>query len=261
MVLRLLLVAVLQLSVFAQHPPADRSISWWVQPPHDADDPAVGALLTWVKAHKNIVTTLIMECGVETCTHNDTAGAPRTSCVNPGYDGGFGGKIAGTLKPACAKLIPELTAVGVRSELWLGEDDSRESALALFAHPKETAADLLALAKQYPGIAGYNIDMETDGSVPADAVLFAEFLKQVTPALNGAERPLRVSADVSCVAEGDHAWCPVIANCTLLAASGVNRVMNMGTYTTLNSFLLGADQFCIGALCCFFADQRWCFLE
>jgi hypothetical protein len=236
---RALLFTMLQLSAgaSAMHVTVDsqqRSISWWVQPPHEANDPAVDALLGWVKSHKHIVTTLIMECGVETCTHNTTAGAPRTSCVNPGYNGGFGGRIAGTLKPACAKLIPELTTMGVRSELWLGEDDSRESALALFAHPKETAADLLALANKYPGLSGFNIDMETDGSVPADATLFAEFLKQLTPTLNGAQHPLRVSADVSCVAEGHHSWCPVIGNCTLLATSGVNRVMNMGTYNAGN---------------------------
>ena len=57
--------------------------------------------------------------------------------------------------------------LGVKIELWLGEDDSRQSALHLFADPAKVAKDLLAVAAANEGLTGFNIDLETAHSTPA----------------------------------------------------------------------------------------------
>ena len=40
-----------------------RSIGYWWGCPETADDPKVDGMIAWVKQHKNIVSTLIMNCG------------------------------------------------------------------------------------------------------------------------------------------------------------------------------------------------------
>ena len=216
----------------ALHDAPPRQVGWWWSSPRGDDpavvDPAVDYLISFATKHRNIVTTMIMHCGVNTCVTNYSL--PRGSpCENPGWDGGHGGKINGTLSAACAKAIPQLTKLGVRSELWLGEDDSRESALALFAHPSETAQALIAVANANPGISGFNIDLETSGNQPDDSPKYASFLGTVTKALNGAPGgPLRFSTDVSCTIAGE--WSGIASDCVLLANSGINRIMNMRTY-------------------------------
>ena len=104
-----------------------------------------------------VVTTVIARCGVYTCIRNESTTRPNTTCLN---NGGIGGKITGNVSAVCRKVIPALRAMGIRVELWLGEDDSYQSAQRLFAHPDETATDLLALARRYPDISGFNIDLE-----------------------------------------------------------------------------------------------------
>ena len=86
-----------------------RRIGWWWDAPATADDPEVDALIKWVTAHTDITTSILMRCGPSTLS----------------------GKIAGALSPACARAIPELAKLGVESELWLGETDSRSAALQL----------------------------------------------------------------------------------------------------------------------------------
>ena len=44
----------------------------------------------------------------------------------------------------------------MKIELWLGEDDSRQSALHLFANPAKVAKDLLAVATANEGLTGFN---------------------------------------------------------------------------------------------------------
>ena len=114
-------------------------------------------------------------------------------------------------------------------ELWLGEDDSRQSALHMFQNPDKIASDLISIAQKYPGITGFNLDTETAHSTAQDAQLSVPFLKRVTEKLAAAPGgPLRFSTDVSC--SKGVGWCPMINDCKLLANSGVGKIMNMGTY-------------------------------
>ena len=69
-------------------------------------------------------------------------------------------------------------------ELWLGEDDSIASARYMFDHPTETADALLAVAKQYPVIKGFNIDLECSGANATDVEPYRNFLSVVTNALH-----------------------------------------------------------------------------
>ena len=201
-----------------------RSIGYWWECPETADDPKVDGMIAWVKQHKNIVSTLIMNCGecplpyprllvprrrrppsprpaprvsgVATCDTNHSA--PRGgnfSCLN---NGGIGGTITGAVKASGKRALKELVPLGVKIELWLGEDDSRQSALHLFADPAKVAKDLLAVAAANEGLTGFNIDLETAHSTPADAQLSVPFLREVTATLNAHQPPLRFSTDVAC---------------------------------------------------------------
>jgi len=62
---------------------ANRAISWWWTAPETADDPAVDGLLTFCKTHADIVTTVIMRCGVVTCcrTGNYTLPMPHPQSI------------------------------------------------------------------------------------------------------------------------------------------------------------------------------------
>ena len=173
-------------------PPEQRKIGWWFGCPQTADDPAVDGVIRWAKANPSILHTLIMHCGIYTCQTNYSA--PRGSpCLN---NNGVGGEITGTLQASGRKLLPELTKLGIKVELWLGEDDSRESALHMFKNPAKFASDLIAVAKTYPGLTGFNLDLESR-STAADAKLSVPFLKAVTATLNAAPGgPLRFSTDV-----------------------------------------------------------------
>ena len=183
-----------------------------------------------------------MECGVLTCCRTGTGqcGNEKNSSL-PGYrdtctnNGGVGGVISGELSAACAQAIPRLTALGVRCELWLGEDDSISSARHLFSHADETAAALLALVHAHPGIVGFNLDLEASEHVNASEIAsFADFLTTVSGALGRAPRPggedLRLSADVACDAAEGAAVGRLGAACATLGKSGVHRLMNMRTY-------------------------------
>eukprot|EP00039_Didymoeca_costata_P014603 m.237650 g.237650 ORF g.237650 m.237650 type:complete len:435 (+) comp16057_c0_seq35:117-1421(+) len=202
-----------------------RAVAWWWDAPENATDPAVDGMLNFVKENKVIVTTLIMRCGIYTCNRSP---ANRYNCTN---NGGRGGKLVGTLMPACQRVLPILKQLGVRAELWLGEDDSIVSAHTLFANSEEFANDLIAVTAQYPSIVGFNLDLESQGTAE-DNLQYAEFLGTVTEALSKAKGgPIRFSADVSCAKSGS-GWSPLISNCSILGNSGVDRIMNMGTYNS-----------------------------
>ena len=210
--------------------PPRRAVSWWWSAPRPSaspfgNDTATSAMLAFVKANRAIVTTLIMECGVVTCVKNYTA--PRGSpCLN---NHGNGGQITGDLFPACKAALPALAALGVRAELWLGEDDSILSARTLFGHAAETAAALVAVARANPGINGFNLDLEAETSTDADVGALVGFLGAATKELNAAPGgPYRFSADVACF-DSPGMWDGLTGNCTRLARSGANRLMNMRT--------------------------------
>merc|ERR1719498_175774 len=92
--------------------------------------------LDFVTEHKNIVTTVIMRCGIVTCIKNESTVRPNVRCLN---NNGIGGTVVGNLSKACATVIPELTRLGIRSELWLGEDDALSSSRYMWAHAEQTA--------------------------------------------------------------------------------------------------------------------------
>eukprot|EP01051_Picozoa_sp_SAG22_P015227 SAG22_NODE_1962_length_3242_cov_2.053452_1_plen_265_part_00 len=138
-----------------------RAVSWWAAPTTAAD---AAALVVFAKEHRSVVTTVILECGVLTCCRTGTGqcGNEKNTSL-PGYrytctnNGGVGGVVTGNLSDACAQTIPQLTKLGVRSEIWLGEDDSLSSARFMFSHAKETAESLVSLARAHPGLVGFNI--------------------------------------------------------------------------------------------------------
>jgi hypothetical protein len=100
-------------------------------------------------------------------------------------------EVTGDLQASGKKLLPELTKLGgacntlaphgaptsrsdslicvtrlgyhctVKVELWLGEDDSRQSALHMFKNPAKFAADLIAVAEANLGLSGFNLDLES----------------------------------------------------------------------------------------------------
>ena len=203
-----------------------RQISWWWSSPATEDDPGVKGLLNFVSNNTDIVTTIIARCGIVTCVRNTSTHRPHSTCLN---NNGTGGKITGELTKACMYVLPELKKLGVRVELWLGEDDSYESAQYLFKHPEETAQDLLKVADKYKGwIQGFNLDLEPGvGGNSTDVMHFSSFLGQVTKVLNA--EGLRFSADVGCLSV-DSPENSFATDCTTLSHSGVNRLMNMRTY-------------------------------
>ena len=172
-----------------------RAVSWWWHAPSTSDDPAVDKMLDFVRAHTDIVTTVIMHCGVLTCCRDGCGecGLPKNAsacaaskangrCEN---NGGQGGTVfvPANFSAACARAIPVVKALGVRIELWLGEDDSLSSARFLNGHTNETAAALLELARRQPLVDGFNLDLETGGGNDTDVVQYAAFLRDVNAAL------------------------------------------------------------------------------
>lgn len=217
-----------------------RSIGWWWSPPSSTTPDRqkyVAGFLDFVGNNTKIVSTLMMSCDIRTCCRlgcGECGNAKNSSCANPrgrcSNNGGVGGVISGTLDSTCAQVLPTLEKLGIKVELWLGEDDSLSSAQYLFAHADETAAALIAVAKQHPGISGFNVDPETKGGTVADAKNFVRFLSSVAAQL--APSNLRFSADVACNPpyEGGESR-PVATNCTLLGSAGAGvHLMNMGTY-------------------------------
>ena len=112
----------------------------------------------------------------------------------------------GNLSASCAYALPKLKKLGIRTELWLGEDDSLESALYLFDHANETADALIDLSNRYPGlIDGFNYDPEPGANITQSIIdSFALFLGSVTERLN--EHNLRFSVDVGCTEKSSSSW-------------------------------------------------------
>jgi len=141
------------------------------------------------------------------------------------------GTVAGALLPSCARAIPALAKLGVGAELWLGETDANASALKLFDTAKESVTFLSSLAKAYPGLTGFNFDLEVGGSSwcpkgQSCSASYAAFLKEVKAGLVAAGHTgIRVTVDAQCSTTGKG----VTQDCTALA-EGADRFMNMDTY-------------------------------
>lgn len=183
-------------SVASTSPAAAREISWWWDDDHH---PSADGLIKFCTAHKNIVSRVMLMCEVFTCVAADwsNASAPRGTCIN---NNGVGGTVTGKVSQKCQQAISALTKLGVKTELWLGEDDSISSAAYMFAHANETAASLLSIAAEHPGLSGFNFDLETNAPFSdSDRLAYSRFLSDVTRALRTAPAgPLRVSADLEC---------------------------------------------------------------
>ena len=63
-----------------------------------------------------------------------------------------------------------------RSELWLGEDDALSSSRYMWAHAEQTADDLIAVTQRYPGIKGFNLDLESGHGTDEDLENYVKFL-------------------------------------------------------------------------------------
>ena len=183
-------------------------VGWWWDAPTSADDPRVNGLLSFAQENTDIVSTVLMRCG------------PSTK----------NGTIQGDLVPACIRAIPALAALGVESELWLGETDDISAAAELMEHSDDVVATLKALGTAHPALRGFNFDLEISSAVNCTATqrcddMFAGFLAAVKAGVGGA---FRITADVDCSpATGGYA--PIMSNCSLLA-SAADAVMDMRTY-------------------------------
>ena len=97
-----------------------------------------------------------------------------------------------------------------------------------FAHAPQMAASLLQIAKDNPGISGFNLDLETKAPFDdEDRLAYGKYLSDMTEALHAAPHgPLRFSADLEC---RDPAANTIMSNCSAVAGSGVGRVYTMYT--------------------------------
>jgi hypothetical protein len=97
--------------------------------------------------------------------------------------------VTGQLSGKCKQAIPALTALGIKVELWLGEDDSISSARYQFAHANATSTALLQIAREFPAISGFNLDLETHAPFSTgDRLAYHKYLHDVTEV--GANRIL-----------------------------------------------------------------------
>ena len=241
-------------------PGKKRSISWWWDSDHGG---SASALIKFCTEHKNIVTRVMMLCEVFTCVNADwtNASAPRGTCTN---NNGVGGTITGQLSDKCKQAIPALSAAGIETErkhataflclslrfhgancviliylsfadaVWLGEDDSILSAKYQFQHVKEMAAMLIQIAKDNPGLSGFQLDLETDSPFDdQDRLDYATFLHDMTLTLKNTTNPLRFSADMEC---RNPATNTMLSNCSAVAGSGVARVYSMYTYNSADYY-------------------------
>jgi hypothetical protein len=193
---------------------ASRRVGWWWDAPSTAADPKVDALLGFAKNHTSIVASVMMLCGPTTKT----------------------GAVVGELLPSCARAIPALEKLGVDSELWLGETDSYNNSQLLFADPAKTVEALTKLGKDYPGIKGFNFDMEVGGSECKGAHCatgYAAFLSAVRTGLQATGRKYRITADTACAAGASGGWAPMIGSCAVLA-TGADKILNMETYNAVS---------------------------
>ena len=208
-----------------------RSISWWWDSYHSG---SADGLIQFCKAHKNIVSRVMLSCEVFTCVAADWANksAPRGTCSN---NHGTGGTVTGSLSSKCEQIIPRLSELGIQTELWLGEDDSITSARYMFAHVNETAEAVLAIAKKYPGqLTGINLDLETGATfTDQDRTNYSRFLEAMTIALHAAPGgPLRLTADMEC---RNPAVDKMMDNCSAVANSA-DLLWTMYTYNSADYY-------------------------
>ena len=207
-----------------------RAINWWWV----GDNPNMDTkpFLDFVTKHKNIVTTIIMRCGIATCIRNESTVRPNVKCLN---NNGIGGTIVGNLSTPCKTVIPELTKLGIRTEIWLGEDDALSSSRYLWSHANKTADDLIAITKQYPDIKGFNLDLESGhGNGEEDLQNYIQFLRVINDKMEA--NGLRFTTDVACY-ENVAGWDSYNSQCNKLAAPFKSSTASSNTTKTTNNNL------------------------
>lgn len=155
-----------------------------------------------VAAHKNAITSVIVDCGMYVDIN--------TTLVVPS-------------NPNCKPAVEGLTNLGVKAELAVGLVGNNISAMrnAFQRGSKFFSKQLLAVVDEY-NIQGINFDWEpqgTDAGDLADATAYASFLSDIKNDLSGKAR-LTI-----CVAD----WSPVLSQYGLLAPA-VDRLLDMETY-------------------------------
>ena len=195
-------------------PPAwpPRAVSFWYDATNasTAYSPRDGAaMLAKVAAHKELITSVILFCGIT---------------VAPG------GKVVGTLSDGCTKtLIPGLLSLGVRVEgtVEAGTCDITDYRALFTADPQPLADRLAALGKAH-NLSGWNMDLEPQIGKPGktstapDAALYASWASKVAPTLHASG--MRLTADAA-------GWTPMIKDFSTLA-KGFDRLMDMDTYNS-----------------------------
>jgi len=149
----------------------------------------------------------------------------QTYCGNLVDDSG---KIYGETSTDCQSFFKAITALGVKSELVLGQTNCSIDGMRLLWADKTTSPKQLLALAQEAGASGWNIDFEPQtedcsGSPSGDsedAILYAEWLQAVWNILNPAG--IRLTIDVA-------SWSPVLVEFATLAPA-VDRLQNMETY-------------------------------
>ena len=205
------MIALLGMLVYMINIPSiiGRKIGWWWEAPTSSSDPSIEALLNFSRHHANIMSTVLMRCGVTTTN----------------------GTISGTLLPACETVMPILSGFGIQTELWLGQTDTVDAAVKLWSDPQRAIETLAELGSNHSEIVGFNFDFEIPSTVMCGTKrcdqAYADFLSQVRDGLLGQ---WRVTADVDC-ADSHGGFAPVINNCSLLARA-TDKIINMNTYNS-----------------------------
>ena len=120
---------------------------------------------------------------------------PNVRCLS----NGIGGTVVGNLSLSLRNRYSWLTRLGIRSELWLGEGDALGSSRYMWAHAEQMTDNLIAVMARYPGIKGFNLDLESGRRTDEDLESYIEFLGVVGEKLQSSG--LRLTTDVACYEE------------------------------------------------------------
>ena len=182
------------------------AISWWYSPESNWQ-----MMLEEIRPHLHLVTSVMVYCGPEITDEGTIYPYMSPLC----YSDGLG-------------VLPALSALGVRPEIWLGFGNcSIDGYRLLWADHEYSVQTLVSLAVQY-NISGWNIDIEPASDncrggptgTPEDSIAYAGWLLALRAALHKVGVRLTVDVDN---------WSPVTSQFAALAPS-VDRLFDMRTY-------------------------------
>jgi hypothetical protein len=182
------------------------AISWWYSPESNWQ-----MMIEEIRPHLDLVTSIMVYCGPEIADDGTILPYMSPLC----YSDGEG-------------VLPALSELGVRPEIWLGFGNCSIDAYRLLWNDTTISVQLLvALAVEY-NISGWNIDIEPASEncrggptgTAEDATAYAKWLLTLRGALHAVGVRLTVDVDN---------WSPVTSQFGLLAPS-VDRLFDMRTY-------------------------------